>query len=104
MSDTTRDQISNVLSLLAKVSTPDELADLIRANGITGRRYSGEVCPLSKLFRRLVNMKDFDTIIVNAIRVTWFSRDLACQNIPLPAPIGDFVSKFDNKDYPDLIA
>jgi hypothetical protein len=79
--------------LKALPNTPDEIAKFLLAGGFIGSRGSCYRCPTANYLGRGVAVKP-DKIILDT------DTD---QYLAVPEPLSEFIGKFDQGDYPELI-
>lgn len=83
--------------------TADDIADLLKAEGVTGRRVWVEACPLANFLR---TKGDVAYLFVGGAIVHWADNDPASpgRHVRSHGGIRDFVTRFDYGQYPDLLA
>lgn len=90
----------SVLGTLEALATTDEVAELLRANNITGKRMDPEACPIA----RLVTAKTGGITSVGIWSLRWWENGAGqFTRFNLPAPVTAFIRAFDGKVYPELI-
>lgn len=82
-----------------RTKTPDQLADLLKKYGLTGRPCTTQHCPIAKLMHVM-----YGSIFIVGPKFIAIKRGKNLEKIPTPSNIAQFVRAFDLSRYPDLIA
>lgn len=97
MTDLTKEDIQAALSRLG--STSDEIAESLQTKQCTGKRGRAASCPIANYLHLQFPGQWFDVIprgsITHGVDPTWVEHNL---------PMADFIRKFDQRLYPELIA
>lgn len=95
--------VKEALEPVARCTTPDEVAQLLRANGIQGFRGTGSSCPLAVYLRRQSGLP-----ALHVTRLAVYAEGLyegVLSPVALPLAARQFVAMFDQGDhYADLRA
>lgn len=82
--------------------TPDEIADVMRRAGIRGRRCSAKRCPIANWV--VLQIPQFGGVVVGTATVSVLDPSRHLISATLPNSVASFISRFDAREYPDLIA
>jgi hypothetical protein len=92
-------------------NTPDEVADWMRKNGIKGVKKNCRLCPVLNAIYSEHGVDCWSGLIISGgskVGDSWFYSstydDDQIMDPSLPQPVMDFVGRFDNDVYPDLVA
>lgn len=98
----TPNQISKKIKALG--TTPGEVADNLLALGVRGYRCSGMNCPISNYLKTLGAQKP--TACSTEYGFTFDGRFRKNRSVRFTAPpaVGEFIRKFDNYGYPELVS
>lgn len=80
--------------------TPDEIAELLRTNGIKGIRRSSRSCPIAQYLRGDSD-KVYVTVGLGIISVESYGGGYI--STMTPTNVGMFINYFDHGSYPDLV-
>lgn len=82
--------------------TPDEIRALLVAKGIKGIRGQACDCPIAVYIGREVQIVRIKAYPWS--NITWRLLGRGWESIDTPESVGMFISSFDNKEFPELIA
>lgn len=103
-----RTQIAYDITLMLERlgSTPDEIAQSLRVSGVKGMRRQGNSCPITHWLEKQMGGRAF----TSQQSVSWIEgpdlREIdptAMVWVAVPEPVVDFVTRFDDGVYPDLV-
>lgn len=103
----TSSSLREILSPLED-KTADEIAEMLFEMDITGRRYQACRCPIAKYIAKTADHDQW-ALSVGADRIElWdtvegFTTNLEVVHLDQDGSIHDFILKFDNGGYPDLM-
>ena len=95
--------VADELAALAAVGGPDQIAAHLQELGITGWPVSAARCPVARYVQHQTGER---ITVVPSGRLTPGVYRLCGESVrrPLPAAVSEFANRFDDREYPALIA
>jgi hypothetical protein len=91
------DQLYELLTGLGQ--TPDEVAESLRAAGVTGKREDAECCPVAIWLKRATGADPYVDCEAASVRYVPDAPEVETSS---PMAVRGFVVRFDHHQYPDL--
>lgn len=91
---TLKERTEQALATLAAGGTSDSVAEVLRSQGITGRRRMSSSCPVSRYLQRELGLGVWLAVGSSTIYVK--HSDTPGADMTLPPAIRDFIKRFDH--------
>jgi hypothetical protein len=103
LSDGAREKLLDLLAALG--DNPDQIAVSLASRGCVGRTADGTACPVFLYLEDVLGAGDLSVIAVDQGLVA-VSEDggMTAASLGVPEPIADFIDRFDDLNYIELIA
>lgn len=95
------EKLDRLLRRLGKM-TPDDIAEYLRSEGITGPRLSSERCPIAVLLNRGREKGPYRYLVSGRHIYRVKSSGAMVKTIIAPNSVADFITNFDHGYYSDL--